>query len=211
MPLTMVQEVALPIPSRQWLTDHLTREHGLTPALSAWLASSLAPATGPPQQAGQQQQGHGHDRAHGAHGHPHGGHAQHGGLAWTFDAPGAHDLYRSYCSTDLWRACEQPPAGAEVHLVRALKSDRWYPQMLSALERTAQAHAGLAARMHAGAQVSAPGSAASGGAGGAGGGGGIGRFLHHELPNAGHWLHVDNPTGLLQIMLPRLTQAAAQA
>ena len=24
----------------------------------------------------------------------------------------------------------------------------------------------------------------------------------HVLPNAGHWLHVDNPTGLMAMMLP---------
>lgn len=29
--------------------------------------------------------------------------------------------------------------------------------------------------------------------------------LHvHVLPNAGHWLHVDNPRGLMEMMLPSL-------
>lgn len=29
-----------------------------------------------------------------------------------------------------------------------------------------------------------------------------GRTLLHVLDNAGHWLHVDNPIGLLELMLP---------
>jgi pimeloyl-ACP methyl ester carboxylesterase len=35
-----------------------------------------------------------------------------------------------------------------------------------------------------------------------------GVFVHH-LPNAGHWLHVDNPDGLLALLAPRLPSVAA--
>ena len=31
-----------------------------------------------------------------------------------------------------------------------------------------------------------------------------GQLKLHVLPNAGHWLHVDNPHGLLDMMLPSL-------
>jgi len=37
-----------------------------------------------------------------------------------------------------------------------------------------------------------------------------GAFQVHSLPKAGHWLHVDDPTGLMAIMLPRLCAAATQ-
>jgi pimeloyl-ACP methyl ester carboxylesterase len=30
----------------------------------------------------------------------------------------------------------------------------------------------------------------------------------HELPDAGHWVHVDNPAGLLELMAPRLSRLA---
>lgn len=179
-----MQSVPLPIPSRQWLTEHLTHDHMLSPALSAWLASSL----GPMGHDSQQPQQHA-----GQHGHPGGQQVQqHGGLGWTFDPHGAQDLYKSYCNTNLWPVCERPPHGAEVHLVRAMKSDRWYPEMLDALGRTAEAHAGHVARMQADGQHSKH----------------VGRFVKHELPDAGHWLHVDNPSGLMQLMLPCMAQAA---
>ncbi len=31
----------------------------------------------------------------------------------------------------------------------------------------------------------------------------------HVLPNAGHWLHADNPVGLSKLLLPWLVQAAS--
>jgi esterase len=30
------------------------------------------------------------------------------------------------------------------------------------------------------------------------------RVVYHELPNSGHWVHVDNPDGLLQLIAPAL-------
>jgi pimeloyl-ACP methyl ester carboxylesterase len=32
------------------------------------------------------------------------------------------------------------------------------------------------------------------------------RVTYHELPNSGHWVHVDNPGGLLEIIAPRLVR-----
>lgn len=31
-----------------------------------------------------------------------------------------------------------------------------------------------------------------------------GKFSLHVLPSAGHWVHVDNPKGLQEIMLPSI-------
>lgn len=33
---------------------------------------------------------------------------------------------------------------------------------------------------------------------------GLGRLHYHDLPNAGHWVHVDNPSGLLELLLEHL-------
>jgi hypothetical protein len=30
------------------------------------------------------------------------------------------------------------------------------------------------------------------------------RVFHHVLPNSDHWVHIDNPNGLLEMILPRL-------
>lgn len=31
-----------------------------------------------------------------------------------------------------------------------------------------------------------------------------GKFSLHVLPNSGHWVHVDNPKGLLEIVAPKI-------
>jgi len=37
-----------------------------------------------------------------------------------------------------------------------------------------------------------------------------GTTRYHELPDAGHWVHVDNPTGLTNMVLPSMNQACAR-
>ncbi|XP_058115497.1 uncharacterized protein LOC131258288 isoform X3 [Magnolia sinica] len=73
-----------------------------------------------------------------------------------------------------WPLLEHPPEGLEISVVRAEGSDRWTPQVLQRLE-------GLAGKKH---------------------GSGKGKFLYRVLPNSGHWVHVDNPKGLLEIITP---------
>lgn len=43
----------------------------------------------------------------------------------------------------------------------------------------------------------------------AGGGSDRGTLAVHTLPDAGHWLHVDNPDGLLQLVSGSCRDAAA--
>jgi esterase len=42
---------------------------------------------------------------------------------WRLDFDGVEAMLRDYFRTDLWHVLEQPPAGVEVHVVKATKSD----------------------------------------------------------------------------------------
>ena len=64
----------------------------------------------------------------------------------------------------------------EIDIVRAEKSNRWDPDVIQRLES-------LAARERGGSE---------------------GKISVHILPNAGHWVHVDNPKGLLDIVAPKI-------
>ncbi len=103
------------------------------------------------------------------------------GLVWGFDAGGAASLLASYTSTDCWGTASSPPPCVAVHVVRAAASDRW-----SAAEGERLATAG------GGRTASVPG-----------------RLTAHLLPDAGHWLHVDNFEGLLALMVGPAAEAAA--
>jgi len=64
----------------------------------------------------------------------------------------------------------------EIELVVAEKSDRWDPDLIQRLES-------LSSRTRDESE---------------------GKFSLHVLPNSGHWVHVDNPKGLLEIVTPRM-------
>lgn len=79
--------------------------------------------------------------------------------------------------TDYWPLLENPPEGMEIAIVRAENSDRWDPDVVQRLES-------LASR-----KVD----------------GGGGKVSVHVLPKSGHWVHVDNPKGLLEIVTPKIS------
>lgn len=79
--------------------------------------------------------------------------------------------------TDYWPLLEHPPKGTEISIVRAEKSDRWEAEVIERLEN-------LSSRK---------------------GNEGEGKVSYHILPNSGHWVHVENPKGLLQIVAPKLS------
>lgn len=81
---------------------------------------------------------------------------------------------------DYWPLLEHPPKNIEINIVRAERSDRWDPDVIKRLEN-------LASR---GADES------------------TGKFLLHVLPNSGHWVHSDNPKGLLEIVAPKIASLA---
>lgn len=75
---------------------------------------------------------------------------------------------------------EHPPKGMEVSIVRAENSDRWDTDVIQRLESLANLRVDESE----------------------------GKFSVHVLPNSGHWVHVDNPKGLLEIMAPRIASLA---
>uniref|UniRef100_A0A7S1T8G2 AB hydrolase-1 domain-containing protein n=1 Tax=Tetraselmis chuii TaxID=63592 RepID=A0A7S1T8G2_9CHLO len=143
-----VKSIPTPIPSKEWLDVYL-KAQGYSPGLRQWLATSLIP----------------HSEVKGA-------------LDWQFDIQGAASMYASYRSADFWRLLHKPPPRTEIHIVRALQSDRWTPETLTSMDEAVTASR---------ADPSA------------------GKFHYLELEDAGHWLHADNPKGLHDMMLRRLS------
>ena len=88
------------------------------------------------------------------------------GWRWRFSIDACARLIEDYFQLDYTELLATPRAGLVVHLVRAARSDRWSPELITALE---------------GLPAGAPGRL-------------------HLLPDAGHWLHADNPAGLLDLL-----------
>ncbi|KAK9723507.1 hypothetical protein RND81_05G002700 [Saponaria officinalis] len=95
---------------------------------------------------------------------------------WAFNLEGAFQMFNSYREKDYWRLLEQPPKGTEISIVQAENSDRWDSRVIQRLEK-------LASKERDESE---------------------GRFSLHVLPKAGHWVHVDNPKGLLDIIAPKI-------
>ncbi|OIS97901.1 PREDICTED: protein ABHD11 [Nicotiana attenuata] len=97
-------------------------------------------------------------------------------MTWTFNIEAAIEMFNSYREKDYCPLLEHPPKGTEIAIVRAEKSDRWDPATVQKLESLASN----------------------------GGGESEGKMSYHILPNSGHWVHVENPRGLLEIITPKL-------
>ncbi|CAK7341875.1 unnamed protein product [Dovyalis caffra] len=95
---------------------------------------------------------------------------------WAFNLDGAVQMFNSYRETSYWSLLEHPPKGMEIEVVVAEKSDRWDPDLIQQLESLSN---------RTGDESE-------------------GKFSLHVLPNSGHWVHVDNPKGLLDLVTPRI-------
>lgn len=94
---------------------------------------------------------------------------------WRLDAAGLRAMLDDFLATDAWDVVENPPPGAEIHVVRARSGSILSSADAGRLER-------LAAR---GEPVEL-----------------------HEM-DGGHWLHMDNPDALLELLSRRLPHPAS--
>ncbi|KAJ4890082.1 AB hydrolase-1 domain-containing protein [Raphanus sativus] len=90
---------------------------------------------------------------------------------WAFNLEGAVQMFNSYRETSYWSLLENPPKGTEISFVIAEKSDRWDHDTTTRLERIAKQRQNVSE----------------------------GKVATHVLRNSGHWVHTDNPKGLLEI------------
>lgn len=91
---------------------------------------------------------------------------------WAFNLDGAVQMFKSYRETSYWSLLENPPKGTEISFVIAEKSDRWDKDTTTRLETIAKQRQNVSE----------------------------GKVATHVLRNSGHWVHTDNPKGLLEIV-----------
>ena len=99
------------------------------------------------------------------------------GYIWRFNLDAIHELMLDYFRVDLWHVLESRAADSDFRVVVAERSDRWAPENRARLE------AMLETVRHQATTVDGRGTVAL-----------------HIVPNAGHWLHVDNPAFLLELI-----------
>lgn len=102
-------------------------------------------------------------------------------VTWVFDLNGIVEMFNSYRKKSYWPLLQHPPQGLEISIVRAENSDRWNSAVLAQLESVANK------------EQSADN----------------GKVFFHVLENAGHWVHIDNPKGLIDIMAPSLARLSS--
>ena len=84
-----------------------------------------------------------------------------------------NDLSLAHCrETSYWSLLENPPKETEISFVIAEKSDRWDQDTTKRLETIAKQRQSVS----------------------------DGKVSTHVLRNSGHWVHTDNPKGLLEIV-----------
>ncbi|XP_010515724.1 PREDICTED: protein ABHD11-like isoform X1 [Camelina sativa] len=91
---------------------------------------------------------------------------------WAFNLDGAVQMFNSYRETSYWSLLENPPKETEISFVIAEKSDRWDHDTTKRLETIANQRQNVSE----------------------------GKVATHLLRNSGHWVHADNPKGLLEIV-----------
>lgn len=67
-------------------------------------------------------------------------HADGGGFVWRFDLDGVEAMLRDYAATEAWPWLESAARGADVHVVRAARSDRWSEAELARFQGPARLH-----------------------------------------------------------------------
>lgn len=93
-----------------------------------------------------------------------------GEYRWRLDFGAMDELLRDFFRTDLWDVVESPPAGGEIHFVKAERSDVLTEAACSRIEAAGRS---------------------------------TGRVFLHRV-QGGHWLNVDNPDALVELLTARL-------
>jgi pimeloyl-ACP methyl ester carboxylesterase len=96
------------------------------------------------------------------------------GFVWRFNLDAIGELMLDYFRQDLWPVLESGQVPSDFRIVVAERSDRWAPENRARLQALVETVRGNAT------------------------------LSLHVVPNAGHWLHVDNPAFLLQLMAEHL-------
>ncbi|KAI3997241.1 hypothetical protein MKX01_009085 [Papaver californicum] len=116
-------------------------------------------------------------------------------------------MFNSYRERSYWSLLENPPNGLQIVIVRAENSDRWSPGVVNRLESLASRTGknlkerfqfifyrsqgiGFMSTIQKGCFRTRKESE--------------GKVSVHLLPKSGHWVHVDNPKGLLDIVAPNI-------
>jgi pimeloyl-ACP methyl ester carboxylesterase len=103
------------------------------------------------------------------------------GFVWRFNLDAIYELMLDYFRVDLWPVLESGQTESDYRVVVAERSDRWAPESRARLEAMLET---VRSREHTVR--------------------GNGTVELHVVPNAGHWLHVDNPSFLLELMASNL-------
>jgi pimeloyl-ACP methyl ester carboxylesterase len=99
------------------------------------------------------------------------------GFVWRFNLDAIYELMLDYFGVDLWPILESGAADSDFRVVVAERSDRWAPENRARLEAMVEAARAAKTTVR-----------------------GHGTVELHVVPNAGHWLHVDNPAFLLELI-----------
>ncbi|WCJ34280.1 alpha/beta-Hydrolases superfamily protein [Euphorbia peplus] len=100
---------------------------------------------------------------------------------WAFNLEAVIQMFDSYRATSYWPLLENPPKETEISMVIAENSDRWDQDIIKRIENLANRKGNESE----------------------------GKVSHYVLPNSGHWVHVDNPKGLLEIVAPKIASVSA--
>jgi pimeloyl-ACP methyl ester carboxylesterase len=96
------------------------------------------------------------------------------GFTWRFNLDAIYELMLDYFRVDLWPVLESGASDSDFRVVVAERSDRWAPENRARLQHLVES----------GNNRNGPSNNAQ----------------LHIVPNAGHWLHVDNPAFLIELM-----------
>ena len=158
------------MPSKQWMLNEC-KTRGISTGVAHWLATNLTQLPA-------------HERrVHGKGALAPSGESETGaggGFHWVFEPTAAKTMFESHNSSNCWDVLiDGPPAGVDIHLIMASKSTRWQGTTTRDL---------LAKVSHAQAAFHSSRSPAS-----------RGNVFQHTV-EAGHWIHSDNPSALVEII-----------